>query len=87
MTTEDSPDRTVTAAHPGRGSRHRLARPRTWLISGIAAAGAGLALNWDWLAAIGAAPILLGLLPCAAMCALGLCMRSGSARSWTPRRW
>jgi len=27
---------------------------------------------------VGAAPLLLSLAPCAAMCALGLCMRGGS---------
>ena len=49
--------------------------PRRALIAmGIAAAGGGLALNWNWLTAIGVAPILLSLAPCAAMCALGLCM-------------
>jgi len=36
--------------------------------------GAGLALNWSWLVAIGAAPLLLALAPCAVMCGLGLCM-------------
>jgi hypothetical protein len=35
---------------------------------------AGLAANWSWLVAIGIAPILLAVLPCAVMCALGLCM-------------
>ena len=35
---------------------------------------AGLAFNWSWLVAAGIAPVLLSLLPCAAMCALGLCM-------------
>ncbi len=35
---------------------------------------AGLALNWNWVVAIGLAPILLAALPCAVMCALGLCM-------------
>ena len=35
---------------------------------------AGLALNWIWLVAAGVAPILLALAPCAAMCALGVCM-------------
>jgi YHS domain-containing protein len=34
----------------------------------------GIALNWGWLAAAGIAPILITLLPCAVMCALGLCM-------------
>jgi hypothetical protein len=37
-------------------------------------------LNWNWLVAIGVAPIILSLLPCAAMCAIGLCaMRGGNS--------
>ena len=43
--------------------------------------GAGLALNWSWLVAVGVAPLLVALAPCAAMCALGLCMRKGSGES------
>jgi hypothetical protein len=35
---------------------------------------AGAILNWGWLVALGIAPLILALLPCAAMCALGLCM-------------
>ncbi len=35
---------------------------------------AGVGLNWGWLTAAGVTPILLAVLPCAAMCALGLCM-------------
>jgi hypothetical protein len=34
----------------------------------------GAALNWSWLVAAGIAPLLITVLPCAAMCALGLCM-------------
>ena len=34
----------------------------------------GAALNWSWLVAVGIAPLLITVLPCAAMCALGLCM-------------
>ena len=41
----------------------------------------GLYLGWGWLAALGLAPIILSLLPCVAMCALGLCMMRGKARS------
>lgn len=33
----------------------------------------GLVLNWHWLVAAGALPILFGVLPCLAMCALHLC--------------
>ena len=36
--------------------------------------GAGLWLNWSWLVAVGAAPFLVAILPCAVMCALGICM-------------
>jgi hypothetical protein len=35
---------------------------------------AGAAFNWGWLVAIGIAPLLIAVLPCVAMCALGLCM-------------
>jgi hypothetical protein len=34
----------------------------------------GAAFNWSWLVAVGIVPLLITLLPCAAMCALGLCM-------------
>ena len=43
------------------------------LISGAVIVG-GLGLNWSWLVAAGIAPLLLSVLPCVAMCALGLCM-------------
>ena len=35
---------------------------------------AGFALGWSWLVAAGVAPLLLSVLPCVAMCALGLCI-------------
>mgnify|MGYP005841479961 CR=1 FL=1 len=62
-----------------------LSRPRNLAIAGIAAIAAGLVLNWGWLTAVGAAPILLSLLPCAAMCALGLCMRGGASNACRAR--
>ena len=42
------------------------------------------AWQWSWLIAIGVPPLLLGVAPCAAMCALGPCMHrvgSNSCRS------
>jgi len=42
---------------------------------------AGLAMNWTWLAAIGVAPIIIALAPCAVMCGLGLCMMRCSGSS------
>ena len=59
-----------------------------WGLPTIAAAaiGGGLATNWSWLIAVGAAPFIVGLLPCAAMCALGICMPMimGGARTKAP---
>jgi hypothetical protein len=54
--------------------RHYLTGRRGLVIVSIAIVAAGVALSWSWLAAAGIAPILLALAPCAAMCALGLCM-------------
>jgi len=41
----------------------------------------GLAFNWSWLVAVGAAPLILSVLPCVAMCGLGLCMAGHSHAS------
>lgn len=48
-----------------------------WGLLGVAATvvAAGLVFNWNWLVAAGLAPLVLMILPCAAMCALGLCMK------------
>ena len=37
------------------------ARRQTLMLTGFAAIGGGAALNWDWLTAVGAAPLLLSL--------------------------
>jgi len=47
---------------------------RGLLMLGAVVIAAGLSLNWSWVVALGLAPIILSLAPCAAMCALGLCM-------------
>jgi len=47
---------------------------RPWLIGGAVLVAVVLYGGWDWLAATGLATILIAILPCAAMCALGLCM-------------
>ena len=59
--------------------RHYLGR-RGLIALAVAAVGAGLYLSWGWLAAAGIAPLLLALAPCAAMCALGLCMNKGDGK-------
>lgn len=53
---------------------HYLGHRRVLAVLAVAVIVAGLAFNWSWLVAVGIAPILLALAPCAAMCALGLCM-------------
>ena len=52
----------------------------------VLAVGGGLFLNWSWLVAAGIAPLILGILPCVAMCALGLCANKmgGKSSSETP---
>lgn len=53
---------------------------------GAAALGviAAATWQWSWLVAIGAAPLLLSLAPCAAMCGLGLCMSRIGGRACNP---
>lgn len=60
----------------------RVARPggfsipfgrRGLILGAMALIGAALWLNWGWVAAIGAAPLILALAPCAVMCGLGAC--------------
>jgi len=53
---------------------------RPWAIGGLLLAPIALYAGWDWLAATGLAAVLIGVAPCLAMCALGLCMRRGKAK-------
>lgn len=63
-----------SAPAPGGGLQSWIGNRRVLMVSGLALGGAGLALGWDWLAAVGAAPLILAVAPCLAMCALGLCV-------------
>ena len=66
----------ATLAVPKRdGSGRRLPM---LLLTGSAVAVAGAFSNWDWLVALGLAPLLLSALPCLAICVLGLCMTHAS---------
>lgn len=49
-------------------------------IVGWSAAGIGLGVlsSWNWLVAAGLSSIVLGILPCMALCAAGLCAGRGS---------
>src|SRR5260370_32949770 len=80
----------TTQSSPSRGLRSLVApfraaagTGRGLLAIATVAVVAGLWLNWGWLVAVGVAPLILAFLPCAAMCALGLCMmqmgRKGAA--------
>lgn len=73
------------ARPPFRGIADRLLPMlrgrRALAVLGLATVAAGLAWQWTWLTTIGVAPILVSLAPCAAMCALGLCMTGRSGRS------
>ncbi len=46
---------------------------RNVLIGATLLAAAALYFGWNWLAAAGLASIVLGVLPCLVMCALGVC--------------
>lgn len=62
-------------------ARYYLGGRRGLLALAAIALVSGLALNWSWLIAAGIAPFLLGVLPCVAMCALGLCMTKMGGKS------
>jgi hypothetical protein len=63
--------------------RYYLRGPWAWIALATAVIAAGVVLNWSWLVAVGVAPLLIAVLPCAAMCALGLCMSMGTGRGST----
>jgi hypothetical protein len=62
-------------------ARYYLGGRRGLLITAALVIAGKLALNWSWLVAAGIAPLLIGVLPCVAMCALGLCMRNMGGQS------
>jgi len=66
--TPSPPNLATNALRALLGSRRGL------LVLGAVVIGLGLVLKWNWVVAAGIAPFLLAVLPCAAMCALGLCM-------------
>lgn len=58
----------------------RLGRRTAVVLSLAAAIGLGLFLGWSYVVAAGLASLVLGVLPCAAMCALGLCASAGGKK-------
>ena len=60
---------------------------RLLIITAMGVIGGGMALNWGWLTAIGVAPLIFALAPCAVMCGFGMCAMcksSGSCSKETP---
>jgi hypothetical protein len=81
MTTQVPAVIQASARDLGQMARRYLSGWRGVIVLVILALTAGLALGWSWLVAAGIAPILISVLPCLAMCALGLCMHRGGGRS------
>ena len=50
-----------------------VGRGTTLTVLAVGGVGAGLVLGWDSLVALGVSGLILSLLPCLAMCALGIC--------------
>src|SRR6266446_6146843 len=84
----------IEIAKPSSGSRthNRVSSLRSWIgdrrvlaVAGLAIAGAGLSLHWDWLTAIGIAPLIVSAAPCLIMCALGVCMMGRNHQACSSR--
>jgi len=59
----------------------RFSRRTSLVTLALAGVAGGVYLGWPSLVAAGLAPLILGLAPCAAMCALGLCANRMGQRS------
>ena len=80
MDTQITTQVTSQSTAQGAGSaRPAVSRRLLWGIAGIAAITTAVAFGWEWLTAIGLASVLVSVLPCVAMCALGLCMNRRAA--------
>jgi hypothetical protein len=66
----------------------RVNQGTTLTVLAVAGVGAGLVFGWDSLVALGLSSFILALLPCAVICALGLCasrmVKSDRAAAGTP---
>jgi len=57
----------------GEAPGGRVRQQTALTVLAVAGVGAALILGWDWLVAAGVSTFILAVLPCVAMCALGLC--------------
>ncbi len=69
----------TTVSAPRAGLQVPFGR-RGWLLIAGVVIVSGSALNWGWLTAVGLAPLLIAIAPCAVMCGLGLCMMGGGKK-------
>src|SRR3546814_11339425 len=76
-----SPSETPLSRDLLHAARYYLGGRKGLIALAVVIAIAGAALNWSWLVAAGFVPLLLGALPCLAMCALGLCMNKLAGQS------
>jgi len=76
----------ATATFPPDVVRSWMRDRRVLAGAGLVVGGSGVALGWDWLTAIGVAPLIVSAAPCLLMCAFGLCMigRGHQANSGSP---
>lgn len=68
----------------------RFDRRTRLIVLALGGAGAAMYFGWGWLAAAGVTTMIIGLLPCAVMCGLGLCahrfMGKGGGESCDAKR-
>ncbi len=77
-----TPTRPSLAQDVLRAARYHLGNRWVLLGLGSLAVIAGLCFGgWAWLVAAGLAPLILSVLPCLVMCALGVCMMGRSEKS------
>jgi hypothetical protein len=76
----------------GTPTHHRTSLLRSWIgdrrvlaVAVLAVAGTGLSLHWDWLTAVGIAPLIVSAAPCLIMCALGVCMMGRNRQACSSR--
>lgn len=72
-----------SAMHPRAVLQFWISDRRVLAVAGLTIAGTGLTLGWNWLTAVGVAPLIVSAAPCLVMCAVGVCVmcRSNQARS------
>ena len=65
-------DAAQSGCAPATNSRRFYSR-NVLIGASVLGVGGALFFGWDWLVAAGVASVIVGVLPCLAMCALGLC--------------